>query len=466
MEIDPALLRGLTEHRYSRRDVMRGAGLGAGLVGMDVLLAACGVKAKNAQPSGTSSAAATSSSASGAGSSAAGSSAGESASASASASTSVSASESASATAPAMSAFWQEQKLAHQLNFANWPLYIDQQTVNGKTVRPSIEAFTKETGIKVTYKEVIQDTGDFFGIQQPVFAAHKDIGYDLMVMTNGIYMTKLISLGYLTELEPSLMPNFHANADKSVQNPSYDPGNKYTMAWQSGLTGIAYDPKKTKREITSFADLFDPAFKGKVGMFADNLDLPNFSLAGLGINPETSTPDDWRKAAAKLMQQRSAGLVRKYYTQDYVDPLLKGDIWISMAFSGDIFQANAGSDQLKFVVPQEGGVIWTDNMCIPAKAKHPLDAITYMDYVYQPEVAAVMAESINYITPVDGARDGIKAHAAKAAKPADKTALEALADSPLIFPSADDLARVHHYRSLTPAEEKEWNKIFQPIYQS
>jgi spermidine/putrescine transport system substrate-binding protein len=105
-------------------------------------------------------------------------------------------------------------------------------------------------------------------------------------------------------------------------------------------------------------------------------------------------------------------------------------------------------------------------MCIPAEAKHPLDAITYMDYVYQPEVAAVLAESINYITPVPAAREAIKAHAGKASKAADKAALEALAASPLIFPSASDLSRVHHYRVLTPQEEKEWNSIFQPIYQS
>ena len=447
MEIDPALLRGLTERRYSRRGVIRGAGVGASALTMQAVLTACGVKGNKkpqiAASSPTSAAPATGSPGAGLGS----------------------ASGSASASESALSQFWQEQKLAKQLNVANWPLYIDQKDVNGKVVRPSIEAFTKETGIKVSYKEVIQENAAFFGVQQPVFAAGKDIGYDIIVITNGVYLTKLISLGYLTELAPSLLPSFYANADKAVQNPSYDPGNKFTVPWQSGLTGIAYDPAKTKRAITSYNDLFDPAFKGKVGMFGDSLDLPNLALVGLGIKPETSTPDDWRKAAAKLKEQRSAGLVRKYYNQDYIDPLVKGDIWISMAWSGDVFQANADNNKLKFIVPEEGGIIWTDNMCIPAKAKHPLDAITYMDYVYRPEVAATIAEYVNYVTPVPGARDAIKADAAKA-KAADQARLDALANSPLIFPSAQELERVHRFRVLTPQEEKEWNSIFNPIYQS
>ena len=358
--------------------------------------------------------------------------------------------------------FWTGKAKTGTLDFANWPLYIDVSDSN-KNDHPSIDEFTKQTGIKVTYSEVIQENASFFGKIQPELAAGQATGYDLMVITNGTYLDKLRQLGYLIPLDQSRMTNFYKNASPLVKNPSYDQGNVYTMAWQSGMTGIGYDPKRCGREITSWKDLQDPAFKGKVGMFADTQDLPNSALLAVGVKPENSTEDDWKKAAAWLKQQRP--LVRKYYEQDYIDPLSKGDIWLSMAWSGDIFQANASGANLKFVVPEEGGVLWTDNMCIPQHAAHPVDAMTYMDFVYQPEIAAMLAEYINYITPVPGAQAIIQQDAAKATGD-DKTSLNQLATSPLIFPSQDEFGRLHRYRVLTAAEETTWNALFEPIYQS
>jgi spermidine/putrescine transport system substrate-binding protein len=250
-----------------------------------------------------------------------------------------------------------------------------------------------------------------------------------------------------------------------VQARDFDPGNKFTIPWQSGFTGIGYNPALTKREITSFADLFDPAFKGKVGMFSENQDTGNMALLGIGVKPEKSTPADWQKAADKLKQQRDQGIVRKYYDQSYIDALSKGETAISMAWSGDIFQANlsAGNNNLKFVIPNEGGVIWTDNMCIPLGASHPLDAITYMNWVYQPRIAATMAEYIEYITPVPGAQDFIKQDAAAATAPADKASLLELSTDPAIFPTQDILAKTSYYRVLNAAETTQWNDIFNAV---
>jgi spermidine/putrescine transport system substrate-binding protein len=259
------------------------------------------------------------------------------------------------------------------------------------------------------------------------------------------------------------MTNFYANASALVKSPSFDKGNVYTMAWQSGMTGIGYDPTKVGRKITSWKDLTDPAFKGKIGMFGDNTDLPNSALLAIGVAPETSKEADWHNAAAWLKKQQP--LVRKYYQQDYIDPLSKGDIWISMAWSGDIFQANASGAALEFVLPEEGAPIWTDNMCIPKHAAHPLDAMTWMDFVYTPDVAAMLAEGVNYVTPVPGAQAVIGQDAA-AATGDNQTSLDQLAKSPLVFPAQADYSKLHRYRVLTAAEEKTWNSIFEPIYQS
>lgn len=347
-----------------------------------------------------------------------------------------------------------------KLNFENWPLYIDTD----QSDHPSLDLFTKQTGIKVKYDEGIQDDDSYFGKIQPVLAAGQSIGWDIIVITNGLYLDKLIELDYLTPLDQNAMPNFYANASPLVLDPSFDRGNVYTMAWQSGMTGIGYNPKYIDREITSWQDLTDPAFKGKVGMFADIEDTPNSALCAIGVNPETSTQDDWKKAADWLKKQRP--LVRKYYQQDYVDPLSKGDLWISLAWSGDIFQANASGADLKFVVPKEGAPLWTDNMCIPVHAAHPRDAMIYMDWVYQPAIAAMLAEGIEYITPVPAAQALIQKDADEATNKDDKQSLTDLAQSPLIFPSKSEYSRLHRYRVLDSAEEKVWDGLFEPIYQS
>jgi spermidine/putrescine transport system substrate-binding protein len=408
------VLRGLLSPRLSRRSILQLGGASA----LAMALAACGVSSKKGATGTSASAAAKN--------------------------------------------FWADKKQTGTLDFANWPLYIDVNP-NNKNDHPSINEFTKQTGIKVKYSEVIQENASFFGKIQPELAAGQSTGYDLMVITNGTYLDKLRELGYLIALDQSRMTNFYQNASPLVKNPSYDRGNVYSMAWQSGMTGIGYDPKRTGRVITSWADLMDPAFKGKVGMFGDTQDLPNSALLAVGVNPETSTEADWNKAADWLKKQQP--LVRKYYEQDYIDPLSKGDIWVSMAWSGDIFQANASGATLKFVVPKEGAVLWTDNMCIPQHAAHPVDAMTYMDFVYKPEIAAMIAEYVNYITPVPGARAIIRQDAAKASGD-DKASLNELTTSQLIFPSAADFSRLHRYRVLTAEEEKTWNSLFEPIYQS
>ncbi len=415
-ELPADLLRGLTAPRISRRTALQAGGLAAVVAS----LAACGVEGAKKGPTG-------------------------------------------SAATHAAKSFWEKQTKTGQLDFASWPLYMDVSEKN-KNDHPSLNLFTKQTGIKVKYSEVIQEVAPFFGKIQPELAAGQGTGYDLMVITNGIYLDKLIELNYLVALDQSRMTNFNKYASPLVKSPSFDKGNVYTMAWQSGITGIGYDAKRVGKKITSWQDLLDPALKGKIGMFGDTADLPNSALLAVGAKPETSTEADWKKAAAWLKKQQP--LVRKYYEQDYIDPLSKGDLWASMAWSGDIFQANASGANLEFVVPKEGAAIWTDNMCIPKHAQHPLDAMTYMDFAYKPDIAAMLADYINYITPVTAAQDIFKKEAADATSKDDKTYYSGLASSPLVFPSKSDYSKLHRYRVLSRSEQATWNSLFEPIFQS
>lgn len=409
---DLAFLRGMTSRRLGRRDALRLTGLSAA----GLALAACGVQGKGVAKPTTS-----------------------------------------AQVQSEVEKYWSGKVKNGRLSFANWPLYMDPD-------RPELKEFTERTGITVEYKEVIQETTSWYAKIQPQLAAGQSIGYDVMIVTNSIQLTQLITLGYLAPLDHSRLPNFAKNAGERYKNQSFDPGNVYTVPYASGMTGIAYNPKYIDTPPTSYSALWDPKYKGKVGMMADSQEIANAAMFLLGIDPEKSTPADWEKAAAKLRDQRDSGIVRKYYDQSYIDPLAKGDIWLCQAWSGDIFQKNLsdGTD-LQFVIPEEGATIWTDNFMIPITAANPVDAIMMIDFFYEPAIAASLAKYINYVTPVPSAKDVILADAAKASGD-EKKELETIANSPLVFPSEEDYAKLRTYVTLADAaEHQKFDGIFQPI---
>jgi spermidine/putrescine transport system substrate-binding protein len=409
--IDPALLRGLTEGRYSRRQMLKAAGAGALGLSFSGFLAACGAAGTNPSGGGTT-----------------------------------------AAGGVGTAEWWAQQKKGGTFQFANWPYYMDISN-HGKS-HPSLHQFTEKTGIKVNYLEVIQNNDSFYAKIQPSLQGGQATGYDMIVMTNGWYLTELINHKWLIPLDLSLLPNFKKYASPIAKGPGYDPHNTYTIAWQSGFTGIGYDPNKIDTPPTSVQDLFNPKYKGHVGMMSDNTELGSLGLLALGINPATSTRADWQKAADKLKQQRP--LVRQYYDQSYINALERGDIWITQAWSGDIFIANnSGYPDLKFAVPKEGVMHWTDNMAIPLHAEHPRDAIEYMNFVYDPKIAAELAAYINYITPVPAAKQFLLKTDPKLAK------------SPLIFPTSAMTAKAHDYYTFKNYDDfQAWNNTFNPIIQS
>ena len=407
---DAALLRGLTQRRLTRRQLLRGAGVGLGSVALAQLVAAC-ASDEGAGGSGGS--------------------------------------------ASASSSFdWSAQRKAGQMTFANWPFYMDKEkNAEGEVVHPSLEAFRKATGITVEYDEVIDDYASFFGKIRPQLAAGQPTGFDLVVMGYPKYLPMMLRLGYVLELDHDLLPNFEANAAPKYRNAPYDPGNRFSVPYQSGITGIGYDIEQTGREITSVQALFDPAFEGKVGMFKDTEDTPNMTLLSLGVDPVDSTPDDWERARDKLVQQRDAGIVRQYFGQGYIGALQSGDVAISLAWAADVLISQAdGYDNIRFAVPEEGGLLWTDSMCIPVGAEHPLDAITYMDFIYRPEIAAMMSDWIQGVSPVPEAQDVLERQGSD------------VASNPLVFPTSETYDRMKGYRILSPEEQERWDELFLAVY--
>ncbi|RCV50937.1 polyamine ABC transporter substrate-binding protein [Marinitenerispora sediminis] len=355
-------------------------------------------------------------------------------------------------------AYWADKRSNGRLTFANWPLYMDPD-------RTPLARFTERTGIRVDYRETIHDTPSFFGQIQPRLAGGHSAGCDLMVLTNGRELSTLLRLGYLAPLDHGLLPAFTAHGGESYRHAPYDPGNAYCLPYASGITGIAYDPERVGREITAIADLWDPAFSGRVGMMRDAPEIANFGLLLNGVAPAESAPADWDAAADRLREQRDAGIVRGYYEQDYLRPLTSGDVWLSMAWSGDVFQQNLEEGtRLRFVIPEEGATIWTDNMVIPITAENPLDAITLMDFLYEPETAAGLTEYIAYVSPVPEARELIRERADRA-DGAEAARLAELAASPLVFPTEEDYARLHSYVTPPAGEDQAFTSRFLAITQ-
>lgn len=367
--------------------------------------------------------------------------------------------------AAAIAAYWSRQRRTGTLDWASWPLYLDTK---GGSDHPSLDLFEHNTGIQVSYDEAIQDNGPFFAAVQPSLSAGDFSGYDLAVISNGVYFNKFRELGFFVPLDQSRLPNFRKYGGQRFQHEGFDPGNTFSIPWQAGFTGIGYNPQACGREITSWHDLLDPAFKGKIGLFANNEDLPNCALLAIGVDPTTSNEADWRRAAAWLDTMKP--LVRQFYSSNYIQALATGDVWISMAWSGDIFQQNlsgkAVGQTLKFVIPQEGGLVWTDNFVILRNAKNPVDAMLLMDFYYQPSVAAMVTEWVNYVSPVPSAASVVEADARRASG-SNRAYLEQVATSFATFPSEAVYAQTSYgYTPRAGAELDTWNGIFEPVYQS
>jgi spermidine/putrescine transport system substrate-binding protein len=317
------------------------------------------------------------------------------------------------------------------LVWANWPLYIDKK---------SLKTFDRRYGANVRYVEEINDNFEFFGKVRQQLATGRSIGRDIVTLTD--YMAaRWVRDGYCEPLDKRNIPNIK-NLTSNLKSINYDPKRTYTLPWQSGGTGIGYNPKKTGRKLESVNDLFDPAFKGRVTMLQEPYDSACLVLLGMGIDASTAKIDQILKAIEKIGKAKDAGQIRRFTGNDYTTDLAKGNVWVSVAYSGDLVQLQADNPELEFVYPKEGAMLFTDNMMMPKHVEHPYAAETLMNYYYEPEVAAKVAAYVNYISPVQGAKEVLL-----------RTDPE-LANNPLIFPPDEVRKRLHPYPALSPADER------------
>jgi spermidine/putrescine transport system substrate-binding protein len=331
--------------------------------------------------------------------------------------------------------------------WSNWPAYIDEDEKDAE-VHPTLKAFTTRTGIDVKYTDDINDNNEFYGKIRAQLAACQSIGRDVIVLTDWL-AGQVIANGYTQKLDPSKMPNFTKNLSASLKGRPFDPNQEHAVPWQSGMTGIAVNTNVAK-EVHTIDELLTRAdLKGKVTCLSEMHDTMGLLLLSIGKNPANFTATDFDTALDKLKKAVADGQIRRFTGNDYKEELPKGDIAACIAWSGDVIQLSADDEKIKFIGPDEGMMLWSDNSMIPYSATHASNAMAVLDHYYDPKIAAELAAFVNYVCPVAGSQEAMK--------DIDPD----LVDNPLIFPDDAMSKKLKVFKPLSDKEESDYQKKFQ-----
>ncbi|MCU1538346.1 MAG: spermidine/putrescine transporter substrate-binding protein [Humibacillus sp.] len=333
-----------------------------------------------------------------------------------------------------------------RLVISNWPGYIDPK----KKPTSTFAVFQDDTGISVDYTDDVNDNSEFYAKVKNQLGTCEPVGRDIMVLTDWM-AARMISLGWVQPLDRSAVPNLQANLIKPLQGKQWDPKLQFHAPWQSGLTGIAYNASKTG-EIKSFTELLEnPDLKGRVTLLSEMRDTMAFMLKVVGADPSDFTEDQWANAIDRLRKAVSSGQIRSFTGNNYTQDLAAGNILACEAWSGDVIQLQFDNPDIKFIAPEEGLALWSDNMLVPNGAQHTANAEKWIDYYYDPEVAAKLAAWVNYICPVAGAQ--------QAMEKVDPS----LVDNKLIFPDEETLSVTFDFMPLDDRQqnqyEGEWSDV-------
>ncbi|GAB3123842.1 ABC transporter substrate-binding protein [Glaciibacter psychrotolerans] len=334
------------------------------------------------------------------------------------------------------------------VNWDNWALYID---IDDQGNYPTLEQFTKETGITVKYVEAVDDNNTYYGKVKDQLALGQDIGADTVCLTDWM-VARVIRRGFVQELDHANIPNL-ANLTPALKDVDFDPGRTMSVPWQGGFAGIAWNKEKLPNGLTSVEELWSKDLKGRVGTLSEMRDTMGILMQANGTSISGKWGDDEYNAAIEVLQKQvTDGQIRNIKGNSYKEDLVNGDTLAAIVWSGDITQLNAeNGDKWGFALPDSGGTLWNDNFVVPIGSKRKANAEKLINFYYEPEVAAEVAAYVNYIPPVVGAKE-----AAIAIDPE-------LANNQLIFPDEATLANAHVFRSLSPEEEQKYDASFQSI---
>ncbi|WP_061964012.1 ABC transporter substrate-binding protein [Demequina aurantiaca] len=331
------------------------------------------------------------------------------------------------------------------LAVSNWPEYID---VDDGDYVSTLTQFQEDSGLQVTYTPDVNDNLEFFAKVRNQLGACQPTGRDLFVLTDWM-AARMVQAGWTQKLDKANVPNLDKNLISSLRAPTWDQNRDYSAPWQAGFTGIAYNKSlvpevRTMDELLTRADL-----KGKVTLLTEMEDTMGLLMLSDGADPENFTDDQYAAALDKLSKARAEGQIRAFTGNEYINDLAAGNIAACVAWSGDV--AAADNEDLVFLPPDEGMMIWSDNMLVPVQGLHKANAEKWINYYYDPKVAAKLAAYVWYVCPVEGAR-------------AEMESIDpSLVDNPLIFPTDEYLSKTHGFKAITDDEravlEKEYTSV-------
>jgi spermidine/putrescine-binding protein len=272
------------------------------------------------------------------------------------------------------------------LNVYNWSDYVDEKTI------PLFQAYSN---VRVNY--------DVYSSNDDLLAKLRagPTQYDIVVPTNWFVPTYR-RLGLLQPLRQDLIPNL-TNLDKTFVETDYDPGNKYTIPWQWGTTGLGYNAKRVPGgKVDSWTALYepDPSLGGRISVLREVTEVIGCTLIYLGKDPNSTKDADLQQVVDTFKGLRRQLKQLKFSSDTYIDELAAGETWLAQGWSGDVFQAQADNPDVRYVIPKEGSLRWADVMCVPKDAPHPENAARFMNYVLHPHVAARISKYVSYGTPV------------------------------------------------------------------
>jgi len=345
-----------------------------------------------------------------------------------------------------------EATASAELNWANWCCYLDVDP-NDDTKWKTLEDFQAAMGTVVNYQEVIDENEGFVASISNQITAGQDPGWDIIVVTDWM-VARLVRLGWVEQLNLNNMPNYVANVEDVYKQQTFDAAMDHHAPWQTGMTGIGYDPTKTG-ELTSLKSLFEvnPKWKGKTEFLTEMRDAIGLTMLAAGLDPTKPTRADADTAVQMMLKARSDGIVRDVKGNAYTEDLTSGDAVLCMAWSGDVVGLVGDAPNVKFLFPDEGVMFWTDNAVIPKGAVHKGTAELMIDWCYVPEHAAQIEAGISYVTPVKGVKEIYQA----------STDDKALADDPLRFPPAELQPKLIQFGILNEEDEKYFNEQFAKV---
>lgn len=340
-----------------------------------------------------------------------------------------------------------------RLRVLSWPLYIDEDAPGEPG---TVARFSAQTGTEVTYSEDYSD--NVYGLEQvfePQLFKGDPTGWDVIVPTYWL-VADLLSRRLLNEIPLERVPN-HANLDPTLLGTSWDPGARFHLPWQAGFTGITYNPALTAKEVRSFADLLDPALRGRVGMVSEMREVLGFFMLANGDDPSRATAASAGGALDRLESVVRSGQVTKFTGNEYVDALKSNELAACLSWSGETVGLEADRPDLKFVIPSEGGMRWFDSMVIPKGAANVAAAGDWMNFTYDPANAARITTAVGYVSPVVGVREELQRQGGAAAR---------LATNAVLFPDDETKRKLYFWAGTTPAEEEALQERFSEITSS